>query len=518
MRDEYTSLSHCWGGNITPLLTTTTLAAFGMSLPYDELPANFRDAIAITRELGIRYLWIDSLCILQDSPQDWDSESKKMGDVYGNSTLTISAMASSRSTDGILQQGTSLPDTPWPATLEVPTESGSFVTMTVEREDSDEESLATLERRSPLSSRGWTLQEAVLSPRRLFYGKNRIYWRCSTAFKSAAAAHDLAPGPNTPENTFPGVSSVFHSVAISPQLRSNRPEGSVVLEDYYRLVQSFSSRTLSFPSDKFPAFSGLAQRLGHAVGGDYLAGLWSSDIKNGLLWKFDAGYCRHLTRPYRAPSWSWAVTDGRVLFDYLEDRPSDPKPFDMQLLEYSITPKDKKNPFGQVEDGYLIVRGFVKGLVRTKQILTCKLPDVPSIGSGHFDEPLVDGTPDELKANLEKHFSITDLHQIKNSSGDDCLLAISGAVGQLAEQDTFKVSKSDFFEEECLALLVRSYPLEPGIDDESEGYPISSVQCLALRRVAGRSGNVYERIGQLDMRESDHEWLQSWKSQTLTII
>jgi hypothetical protein len=190
----------------------------------------------------------------------------------------------------------------------------------------------------------------------------------------------------------------------------------------------------------------------------------------------------------------------------------------MQLLEYSITPKDKKNPFGQVEDGYLIVRGFVKGLVRTKQILTCKLPDVPSIGSGHFDEPLVDGTPDELKANLEKHFSITDLHQIKNSSGDDCLLAISGAVGQLAEQDTFKVSKSDFFEEECLALLVRSYPLEPGIDDESEGYPISSVQCLALRRVAGRSGNVYERIGQLDMRESDHEWLQSWKSQTLTII
>jgi hypothetical protein len=516
MEHEYTALSHCWGGNITPLLTTTTLETFGMSLPYDELPANFRDAITITRELGIRYLWIDSLCIVQDSAQDWEDESKKMGDVYGNSTLTISAMASSRSIDGILQQGTSSPGTPRPATLEVPTENGSLVTMIVEREDSDEENLATLENDSPLSSRGWTLQEAVLSPRCLFYGKNRIYWRCPSASKSAAAADDLAPGPNTPEITFPSVSSVFHSGVLNP--RTNLPEGSVVLEDYYHLVQNFSSRTLSFPSDKLPAFSGLAQRLSHVVGGDYLAGLWSSDIKNGLLWKFEAGYCRHLTRPYRAPSWSWAVTDGLVLFDYLEDRPSDPKPFDMQLLEYGVTPKDKKNPFGQVEDGYLVVRGFVKGLVRTKQILTCKLPDIPSIGSGNFDEPLVDGTPEELRANLEKHFSITNLHQIKNGSGDDCILAISQAVGELAEQDTFKVSKSDFFEEECLALLVRFYPVELSTDEESEGYARSLVQCLALRRVAGRSGNVYERIGELDMREFDHEWLQTWETQTLTII
>jgi hypothetical protein len=66
--------------------------------------------------------------------------------------------------------------------------------------------------------------------------------------------------------------------------------------------------------------------------------------------------------------------------------------------------------------------------------------------------------------------------------------------------------------------LVRSYPLQPRIDGENEGYPNSFVQCLALRRVAGRSGDVYERIGQLDMREFDHEWLQTWESQTLTII
>jgi hypothetical protein len=517
MKDEYTALSHCWGGNITPLLTTTTLATFGKSLPYDELPANFRDAITITRELGIRYLWIDSLCILQDSPQDWEEESKKMGDVYGNSTLTISAMASSKSTDGILRQGISSPGTPRPATLEVLTEDGSFATITVEREVSNEESLATLEHDSPLSSRGWTLQEAVLSPRYLFYGKDRIYWKCPSAFKSAAAAHDLAPGPNTPEYTFPGVSSVFHSEVLNPQPRSNVPRGSAVLEDYYHLVESFSSRTLSFPSDKLPAFSGLAQRLNHVVGGDYLAGLWSSDIENGLLWKFETGYCRHLTRPYRAPSWSWAVTDGLVLFDYLEDRSSDPKPLDMRLLEYSVTPKDKKNPFGQVEDGYLIVRGFVKGLVRTKQILTCKLPDVPSIGSGSFDEPLVDGTPDELEANLKEHFLVTNLHQIKNDSEDDCILAISQAVGELAKQDTFKVSKSDFLEEECLAFLVKSFILEPSTDEDSEGYP-HSIQCLALRRVAGRSSDVYERIGELDMRDFDSEWLQSWESQTLTII
>ncbi len=110
LKAEYIALSHCWGGKISPLLTTETLEPFQNRLSYAALPANFRDAIVITRELGIRYLWIDSLCILQDSKQDWQQESKMMAAIYRDSTLTISAMASSGSTQGILWLGTETRD------------------------------------------------------------------------------------------------------------------------------------------------------------------------------------------------------------------------------------------------------------------------------------------------------------------------------------------------------------------------------------------------------------------------
>lgn len=83
MAAQYIAPSHCWGGSISPILTTGTLKQFQEFLPFDDLPANFRDAIIITRKLGIRYLWIDSLCILQnpnpgsedhDSKRDWQKE------------------------------------------------------------------------------------------------------------------------------------------------------------------------------------------------------------------------------------------------------------------------------------------------------------------------------------------------------------------------------------------------------------------------------------------------------------
>ena len=99
----YVALSHCWGDKITPLLTTGTLTKFQECLPFHELPTNFRDAITITRELGIWYLSIDSLYVLQDSMDNWKREFMRMGLVYRISLVTISALSSERSTDGILK-------------------------------------------------------------------------------------------------------------------------------------------------------------------------------------------------------------------------------------------------------------------------------------------------------------------------------------------------------------------------------------------------------------------------------
>ncbi|KAK3906173.1 heterokaryon incompatibility protein-domain-containing protein [Staphylotrichum tortipilum] len=472
---EYTALSHCWGGKIATLLTTATLTTFGRSLPYDALPANFRDAITITRRLGFRYLWIDSLCIVQDSEQDWASESRKMGDIYANSTLTISAMAAGASTVGILHRDTTSPAaaTPQAATLHVSSENSSPLAIAIERNQRDEESLDTLDNSSPLSARGWTLQEFVLSPRHLFYGKRRIYWKCPSAVYSDEAAEALLPGPRIPDVTLDVLSSLLHPEALHSRRRATAHR-SVVLQHYYRLVHAFSTRKLTFASDKLPAFSGLAQRLHAVIGGDYLAGLWSSDIKNGLLWRSESGYCRHLAEPYRSPSWSWAVADGPVITDYADETLTVPTPFDMQLLEYGITPRDENNPFGRLKDGYLVLTGLMYRLVRTKQILWHRPSKDVSVGQAVFDSPLPDGTG--LGAAEMTWFSSTSLYRVETAAGADAILSIP-LVGKrfLEERDTFEVDRDAFVDEELLALM-------------------------------------------LDLLKVDYKWVQSWTSQTLTII
>lgn len=103
---RYITLSHCWGGTLTPEHCTMTdnLAARKLGIAFDSLPCTFQDAITITRRLGIRYLWIDALCILQDSKVDWAEESVKMATVYDNSFLTIAASASANKSGGCFRK------------------------------------------------------------------------------------------------------------------------------------------------------------------------------------------------------------------------------------------------------------------------------------------------------------------------------------------------------------------------------------------------------------------------------
>jgi hypothetical protein len=173
----FEALSHCWGGPITPVLTDEVLESFQKGLPFTELSANFKDAIVVTRQLGFQYLWIDSLCIIQTSKQDWEQESRRMDSVYGNATVTLSAMASGASTEGILKY-IPLEISPPPVSLPVFSESND-TNVIIKRDEPTAEDLDWLDTKGPLSSRGWTLQEFVLSPRHLLYGAHQIYWKCA---------------------------------------------------------------------------------------------------------------------------------------------------------------------------------------------------------------------------------------------------------------------------------------------------------------------------------------------------
>ena len=283
------------------MLNVQNLESFQNMIPVTELPANFRDAIEVTRQLGIRYLWIDSLCIMQDSRPDWETESKRMGAYYQNAHVTVCAAASHRSTEGFLRSSKLPRQSRKQASLKLRPDSKPDDVVKFSFADEDEEDLLKLFLHGPLCSRGWTLQEFLLSPRILHYGREQIYWQCKHGFQ---AANGVPPGRKYPESEVYHEISAVISAHVSGQHLSQTPHADIVFQEYYGLVQDYSLRSLTYGGDKFPALSGLVGLLHPFLGGEYLAGLWSKDIKRGLLW-FKEGLTSLHAQVYQAPSWSW---------------------------------------------------------------------------------------------------------------------------------------------------------------------------------------------------------------------
>lgn len=494
LEGQYATLSHCWGGTISPLLTENTLASFQESLPYTTLPANFQDAITITRELGIRYLWIDSLCIKQDSKEDWEKESKNMAAVYRDSTLTISALASRGSTHGILTTE-SPKSSPTPATLKLLPDSPESGELVVQWRDNDDEYDANqydIVYACPLVGRAWALQEYVLSPRQLFYGKDAIYWKCPQGFEGA---NGLPSGFEFPGGRSKEISSILLSEVVRQGSIPQANKKDAILEEYYDMVQTYSSKALSVESDKLPAFSGIAQRLHPALEGHYLAGIWSCDIHRGLLWRGVLSTAKRV-RLYRAPSWSWAVTDSPVYFPIFSGKNS---PLDAQLLNFTIVPKDKTNPYGEILSGSLTLKGLTIPLVRSTQ--SPEESEDKDFSYISFDEIGID-----IQARIPRFKGIYGIYK---RYFHRALSVVEGGSSEnisalLAEKGSFWKNGSPTYRERCLALLIHL--------GDYEGH------CLVLQKVHGRGPNTYERVGYMRLTRRRYAWYRRWTSKTLTLV
>lgn len=269
----YVALSYCWGSSQNYLTTLENIEQMKAGIRMEAVPLTIRDAIEITRLLRIRYLWVDALCIIQDSPDDWHIESQKMAEVYGGAFLTIAAALGASSHHGLSIRSSFALTPPYPL-----------------QED-------------PLYSRAWALQERMLSPRILIFGSQQIYWECD------------------------GHQRGSNGVPLAP-LISQRIKADPRFEDWHLIVQSYTSREMTREEDKLPALYGLASLYQQRTNDVYLAGLWRSSIIVDLLWMRDPvqyGNRVPFRRPqkYRAPSWSWAAMDGNVTywhFDNLEPR------------------------------------------------------------------------------------------------------------------------------------------------------------------------------------------------------
>lgn len=168
-RGKYLALSHRWGDLRKEQRFCTYNANIDRLkevIDVDELPQNFQDAVRVTRALDIQYLWIDSICIIQDSQVDWESESKKMEDVFSNAYCTIAASSAESSLAGFLG-----PRAPRDS-VSIQTPSGPlYLAEFIDDFGSHVEN-------SILSSRGWVLQERALSRRTIYFTKTQIYWEC----------------------------------------------------------------------------------------------------------------------------------------------------------------------------------------------------------------------------------------------------------------------------------------------------------------------------------------------------
>jgi hypothetical protein len=182
-KGEWVTLSHCWGKERFLATLTTNIDRHRERILLSDLPPNFQDAIMITRNLGYQYLWIDSLCIIQDSPEDWRAESVKMGSTYKNCALNISADAASGAFGGMFR-ACDRDGITKDAALRLPCRSSrhgvsgnSYVNQRPRRYEgeSTEEMLLG---KNIIQTRAWVFQESRLSPRRVRYAARQIAWSC----------------------------------------------------------------------------------------------------------------------------------------------------------------------------------------------------------------------------------------------------------------------------------------------------------------------------------------------------
>ncbi|KAK6843408.1 hypothetical protein PG987_004268 [Apiospora arundinis] len=350
---RYAALSHCWG-DIQPLrLLQSNLQTFLRGIPFAELPKTFQDAIHTIRRLRIRYLWIDSLCIIQDSKKDWDIESSLMAFVYGGSMINIAAAASDNCAGGIFRDRPSS----FIGSCLLPV-SCRNETSTIWYQLHDQDLWNTEFDTTKLNTRAWVMQERMLSPRTLAYTKTQLFWEC----RAKRACEEFPSG--YPVEYFEKPPTLFGLPSLESQLKTQsllgkddhrigRSSISQLSLAWHNLVMLYSSRNITFEQDKLVAIGGLATLFGQQMGGIYLAGLWRSTLLNDLLWEVDAyKYPRRRSLTYRAPSWSWASMQCPITF--VPGRVESEK---VTVIDVKIQTMVKSLQWGKVKGGYLRLQG-----------------------------------------------------------------------------------------------------------------------------------------------------------------
>ena len=362
-----------------------------------ELPLTFQHAIAITRKLGYQYLWIDSLCIIQDSKEDWNVESLDMKRVYQMSALTIGAARGADSHAGCFVQRQPLAHFP----CRIAQLSTGFLMTSYDREMPGK-SLPHASTGASLFDRGWVLQERMLSPRTLYYGPKGLHWECYGCY-----ANEIYRQGRTDTRDIEALSEVgIHTDASDYRLKLDKTklgpmtalidvfEETTYIRHFYRvwnnLLVSYTQMKLSFPSDILRALSGLTSSIEQSTGLTSVTGHWKEFLPFDLLWRNASP--NHCSKEPIYASWSWASMRGMrwgiecrlVDLDILS------RPFRLHTRFISYESNEALKSSSLRETGTLVLRGPL-----LKDILIPNDPNHPSLESDPgppFQQRLLSGS------------------------------------------------------------------------------------------------------------------------------
>jgi hypothetical protein len=320
-RTKYIALSHCWGSYEILKTTKGNLGSLMRRIEWTALSKTFQDVIELCRKLGVRYVWIDSLCIVQDDDRDWEREALNMAQIYEHAFVVVSAAAARDGSVGLFG-----PRKP----VQILASNDTETTMTVRTtgsqyryivrpspEESDQEikyvvrdmarhaqwdpreNMALISGDfNPLNSRAWAFQERLLATRIVHFADHEMIWECHEGQRCECTQLDGHDSRPYLERDTLEVKQRFSEIT-----RTSDTHASPFFT-WANVIELYNQRALTFEKDRLPALVGAAAKMQNTKTGTYVAGLFLGEFPRCLLWKVPGPGVRQ--DDYYAPTWSWA--------------------------------------------------------------------------------------------------------------------------------------------------------------------------------------------------------------------
>jgi len=352
-RGQFVFMSHAWGAPSPPITTMANYEMRMKGIPIEHMPPSWRDAIVVLQRLRINYLWIDAVCILQDSEVDWEIEAASISHYIADATMVLAAGSGTASRSGLFTSR--------------PTENLEVFPYT--EQGWNFQSTGSLQIRRPLTEAreailktnlqksAWTMQQTVLPERLLYYGDEQLYWNCQTCVLSEASSSQEGP--------IWKLASQLRAIINDPRAISS----PLLLNIWYGLVEEYSTKFLVRFGDRLPAFETIARTF---VTNDdiYLAGLWRRDLHRALLWVGTLPMKEEYKREYIAPSWSWASFQGPVQYELAKGIRLPVNDSSATIVDVEVQTKQALG-FPQVVSGYIKLEALSLEIRAGLKIASC---------------------------------------------------------------------------------------------------------------------------------------------------